>query len=487
MSSQTNQTIEMDVLGGPPGCGKSTLIRKEAVEAPDRYLIVAPITELIDEYAAALAQEAPRLDITVAHHLAPGRGGVQQRLDDAVDRIESGAIRHAVVLASHETLMGKDISRFANFHLRIDEAPNAVQSGLIRAPSFPAFLETVFGLEEVGTTGWAELTLLTDPPRWQDLARDDLFAPLAELVKQVQRGQGVFVDRTKWGKAFGWCSVWLPTDLGHFASIKVAAASYPTSLGAVIAKRTLGDTLRFNEVAIPMNRTGHPKVRLHYFTRAHEGTTTYWQKPNGILCLHRVSDFLSRLSSPIAFWGANEVVEPHLIHRLSGDRLKPKAAGLNKCRDETSCAMIFSSKATPSDKVLKSIFGLTNEDFLAGREDEDIFQFATRGIIRNPAYDGDYDVYVYSLRQAERLRERLLRSGLLNVCLVAEFGPGIMDFDGATQSRISSALAELKAADRRGKKAGYERERRARQAEAAGRIPRKPGRPPRAIGPPPDP
>lgn len=106
-----------------------------------------------------------------------------------------------------------------------------------------------------------------------------------------------------------------------------------------------------------------------------------------------------------------------------------------------------------------------------------IRQTPTRGIIRNPNYGGDYDVYVYSGRQAEKLERRFRGIGLVDVSLVPEPDAGIMDFSRPKKLPISQALAEQKETERKKRKAAWEREKRAAKALAAGREPGIPGRP----------
>ncbi len=476
MNQDGNRAQQIGVLTGPPGCRKTTRLRTDAYENPGIYVYVAPITELLDEQAAAYANEAPWLDVTVAHYKSPGRGGVQRKLDDAADLIEAKSIHHAAILASHDALMGKDLSRFAGAHLQIDEPPDAVKGGRINVPAFPEVMKQTFALERIGK-GWSELKLLGDPPSWKDMQRDSLFKPLAEPVKLLGRGQSVYVNCEEWGEELGWCSVWLPTNLDHFSSVTIAGASYLTSLGALAAKRILGDALEFKEVRIHMNRTAQPAVRLHYFTSAHEGSTAFWATRAGNRCIKQVCDHLAALSPPIGFWSANKPVIPLLLSRLPGEAIAPKAAGLNEWRDEMRCAMLYSSKPTPSDRTLIKLLGFTDEEIIGSREDEDIFQFATRGAIRNPDFGGDYDVYLYSRRQAEKLRHRLQSIGLANVFLAPEPDAGIMEVTRPKKLPISQALKDKKSAERKAQQATWVREKRAAKALEAGRKPGKPGRP----------
>jgi len=319
-----------------------------------------------------------------------------------------------------------------------------------------------------------------DAPGWRDLASDELLKPLAELFKLTRRHHGVFVDRTEWKKDFGWCSVWLPTALAHFASCQFAGASYLTSLGAVVAKKLLGDDLTFRIKTLPAYRTALPTIRIHYFTQAHEGTSKLWSTSRGRSFIVPICDFLREVDPPIGFWSGNNEVAVLMDHRVPGGPIKPKVAGLNEWRDKTSCAFIYSSKPMPGDEPLKELFGLTDDEIRRSREDEDVIQFVMRGAIRNPDFGGDYDIYLYSKRQAETLVAKLAGSGVgQSVTLVPQGGPGVMDKTINSAKPISDALKAEQAADRKRRNAESAKRVRMKKALAAGRAVGKPGRPPK--------
>jgi hypothetical protein len=266
--------------------------------------------------------------------------------------------------------------------------------------------------------------------------------------------------------------VWLPTSLGHFASRKVAGASYETSLGAVIAKRWLGTAIAFKPKPLQMHRQVHPKIRVHYFTQSHDGTSKLWSEHVGRGFIVKLCDFLARHEPALGFWAGNEAVEILMDHRVHGGPIPPKVMGLNEYRDRTSCAFIFSSKRMPEDEPAQRLFGLTDDEIRRAREDEDIIQFVMRGAIRNREFDGDYDIYVYSKRQAETLVSQLSASGVgQSVTLVPEPSAGIMDVDPDPLKTVRKSLSTKKAKARRSKDADRKRRKRQDAAIAAGRTP----------------
>ena len=465
--------MKVEVLTGLPGCGKSYAMRQEAIRTPGLYLFAYPSIDLVEEQLAAFEAETS-IPVVEAHSEAPGSGTVQNRLERHQSYFEGNNIDHAVVLITHEGLMGADLSAFGEWHVRIDEVPNTIQSGVVHAPASADFLKRAIAIDPVGSHGWGELRLLDKQRGWHALATDDLFRPLAEMMKQASRRHGVFVDTPDWKDSFGWCSIWPLASLAHCKSVKIAAASFDISLGAVVAKRWEAASVSFDPTEKLRTRTKEPAVRVHYFTQSHEGSTSFWAKRRGSRFLVSICDFLAAKEPNLGFWAANDVAERLLDHRLNGKPISPKAAGLNVYDDETSCALIYSSKALPGDKPAQALFGITDDEILRAREEEDILQFVMRGAIRRCDFGDDYDIYLYSKRQAELVAEKLKASGIgKSVDLVPEPGAGIMDAPRDPMQAIREAIKhpwDAKAAKkRREADSDRKKEDRGRKAEAEGR------------------
>lgn len=254
----------------------------------------------------------------------------------------------------------------------------------------------------------------------------------------------------------------------------IAGASYMTSIGALVAAQYV----TFSERVIPMTRTGNPTIRIHYFTEGHEGSTTLWGQSEGRAHIVKLCDYLVEHAPRLGFWGANEPVANLLEHRVSGQLIPAKAEGQNAYRAEQSCAYVYSAKATPNDEPLKALFGLTDEQIQVSRQDNDVLQFAMRGAIRNPDYGGEYDIYLYSRSQAERLRDQLLGSQIGDVELLpadAGFLHASRVLDERAKPRAETAISR---SGRKVKAASAKKsERRHAKALAAGRQPGRVGRP----------
>lgn len=409
--------IEIEVIYGAPGAGKSIAMRDEALANPGLYLFCLPTIFLIEEQAKTFRELKPGLTVIEARSgEGGGRGKVQRQLDDARTALRNAGTAHAVVFITHESMMSCDLSGFVDWHVRIDEVPNAIQTGKVTIGTAESrrFFEESFALgEPIG--GWAHAKLANPQGNWKDRAGDVLLGRLGEFFKLAARPQGVHVNVKTWKdvKTFEWISLWSPTFLAHAASLKIAAAAYLDSLGYKAAKKWWKDEIEIIETEIPSDkkpRSGWPTIRIHYFTQAHEGTSKFWEQSDGRRMIKAVCDHLSQNVPDIGFWSGNEEVRKLMEWRVGiPDALTaPKVAGSNKYRDLKSCAYIYSSKPLPGDAPLMgTLFGMTKEDVLAAREDEDIHQFVMRGVIRYEHYEGDYDIYLYSKRQADALKVKL--------------------------------------------------------------------------------
>ncbi|MBM0204448.1 hypothetical protein JNW90_16120 [Micromonospora sp. STR1s_5] len=220
-----------------------------------------------------------------------------------------------------------------------------------------------------------------------------------------------------------------------------------------------------------------PKVRVHYFTAGHVGSTPWWEKDEGNRCLVAVSRYLEAIGG-VGYWSSNEAIRPVFRNRFPGVWCEPKQAGTNRLIEHTSCAFIFSSKPQVADEAVLNLLGLERDIIRRAREFEDIRQFVFRGALRRPDFDGDYDIYVYDHSQAEDLAAYLRGNGINDVQSVPVEQAGVMDI--GRPKPTTAALAPMTLQEKRVRDRERKREERARQKaedEANGAARRPRGRP----------
>ena len=470
--------MKVTVLTGPQGSGKSTVMRKEAIIQPGLYLFASPTHELIEEQVEAFRKDAPHLELWPVHSKRGGKGKVAERLAVARDTLIAKGARHAVILTTHDAMMGSDLGAFAGWHARIDEAPAAVQAGTFNISEVRAALKERFALHAKPGHEWASLTLNGAKRNWKMLRESLGGKELVEFYKQASNPARVFVRTPDWDAAddIDWFSIWSPLELAGFASVQIAGSSYTSSVGYLGAKALFDDLLEFHERDVPVVRTGQPSITIHYFTEGHRGSTTFWETSEGRLQIKHVCDYLATTLPTASFWSGNTVVQHLMEHRLKGDLIAASAAGLNKHRNRKHCAIIFSGKATKADKGMMTVFGLDKAHIERAREDELIRQFVMRGAIRNPVFNGAYDIYVYEKVQAERLKGHFEDLLFNSIELAPVTEAGLMTVrrksDGPTDQEKAA-----KKADRNRKAAERGRKKRKAKAEAAGREVGQPGNP----------
>lgn len=428
--SKEEAPITITVLTGPPGSRKTTRMREEALAHPGLYLFCMPTVALIEEQADAFRKARPSLPVFTIHGDAKPKRKINRQIEEALATIRDAGHAHAVVMLTHVSMMAEDLSVFAGWHARIDEAPNSVQSGKVTVKGAESLFESLFVLEDFGHPGWRVLKPAGPRPSYYDTKNNPALAPIEELIRLAYRPTGVLVDAKSFSglkKKMSWWSIWTPADLEGFASIQIAGASYETSLGAKVLKRWFSDKVGLVPKALRMERSGEPFITIHYFTQSHRPSTRLWDDTEGRKRLKAVADWLEAHASQIEFWSGNPEVLKLLDWRVSGEPIKPRVAGLNKWRDAKACALIYSSGRTDDDAPLQAVFSLTDDDIRVAREDEDVLQFVMRGAIRKPDYDGPYDIYLYSKEQAERLADKLAASAVGRVELTPLPEAGIMD------------------------------------------------------------
>jgi hypothetical protein len=488
--------MKIRILSGPPGCGKTWVLLNELIDRPGRYLLASPRIDLIEERERDLRgmMEAS----STSPILRPIHGGlsrsapVARQISEAIEEYQDD--EHVILLITHEGMMSADLGDLTRWHVKIDEMPLAVVTDKVGVEAGAVYFEQTYDLDLVPGTNWSKLKVRDDAPGTRSVLRDSVVQKLVVLDKRARSTQGVYVDVQDWadlrerGRKLQWWSAWTPLELRTAESVTIAGASYHDSILAKVTEALYPGEIKIEEVHVP-GRTRQPRrVFIHYFTRGHRGSSTFW-KDKGRDCLFQVCRSLETVL--LGFWSGNEVVTDYFHGRLSGEKVSPKAEGTNNLMHHTSCAYIYSSKALPSDKPLIDVFGLSREDIERAREIEDIIQFVGRGDLRNPNATGDYHIYLYDLYQAQALADYLTEHGFGTVELVPIEEAGLLDMRRPGRGRPSSEPEDPRSREEREaqKKANdAERQRRRqdrlrKEKQDAGTY-RGPGRPPKR--PPPE-
>lgn len=492
--------MNIKVLTGVPGGGKSRAVRDDILSTPALYLLALPRTDLIDEFVLDLERSAEergvRLDVEPIHSKQAMKGrNVHRRVLDALARRE--ADEHRAILITHETLLALDPAQLIDVHVRIDENPDgSVLSGEIHGKTGSHLLEHHFVLEPLEDGSPRSLLRPRSsvepvtPAAYKGAAPD-----IAVLLKVVgNRNRSVVADVRSWdearitGRRIRWWSIWTPMDLEGAASVHIAAAGFGGSLLARACERLYGDDLaiEYVDVAHAASRA-KPTIRVHYFAQ-HRGSTTWWTSDEGSLNLVRISDYLTRIGFA-GYWSCNHEVRLLLIHRFGGNACAPRQAGTNSLRHHTACAYIYSNKAQAADGVILEFLGLDKNTITQVRENEDIAQFVMRGAIRDPSYDGTYDIYLYDRHQAETLRDFLAGNGVSDLVeLIPVDEAGLMDMkrplpSGRGEGGWQTSTLTPEERRKRDLEADRLRKRKSREADhkqlvAAGTPPKR-GRPPK--------
>jgi hypothetical protein len=491
-------SMTVTIIAGVPGSRKTQAMLTEVLTIPRRYLVASPRIDLISEYHDFICGEAQRLGLRIpemgdAHGKTKRRGNVQRQINDAVTELKNSS--HAVLFVTHEGLRTSNLDMLAGWHARIDEVPDSLLSDSFSASAAYHYLEEFFDLEPVGDGKWSHVLPRegTSAPNTRQLMRDDVLNRLAAFHKQVRSERGVLVDVGDWqdakgGRKIRWWSLWTPLALENFASVKMTAASFETSLCYRACTHWFSERLSFKDERIGFDVVrANPQVRIHFFTQGHTGSTAFWQGDQGSLCMNRVARHLDTVPG-IGFWSGNDSVRTYLRHWVQGNMVLPKLAGTNTLIDKTSCAFIYSNKAQDADAAVLEVFNLNREEIRQARELEDIFQFVMRGAIRRPDFGGEYNVYLYDRTQAMALEQYLRKHRITDdVTLVGVREAGILDeadlsLRKGRRGEVDS-LSEAERTDAKKAKA-KERQRRHREgkkhAESLAGVPqRRPGRPPK--------
>lgn len=429
--------MHITVYQGAPGSRKTLTFLDTALDNPGLYLVAFPRNALIDEQADYCRKKAAQIGVAPSivpiHTAQPHHHGqVGRRIKKALEA-EAGQ-SHVVMMTSHAALLGLDPALLAGWHVAIDEnLDGSIGCGTFKASTSWSVLERHFRLDP-----------LPGGQTWEVVPRDDV-APLtrkaitaegknglsAFLTYASQPRRSVFVDVGDWrdaqlGRPVRWWSIWTPLVLSRCAAVTLIGAGYFESIPYFASEWLAPRAITYAAGPNLTVQRANPRVRIHYYTRGHVGSTAWWDTDEGHHCLLRVSDHQKLIGGP-GYWSSNEAIRLVFRARFPGEWCSPKQAGTNGLIHHTSCLYIYSAKPQMDDAPIIDLLGLNRDDIRRAREFEDIRQFVMRGAIRRPDYDGAYDIYLYDLAQAQDLEAYLHGIGITDLELVPVVEAGIMD------------------------------------------------------------
>ncbi len=454
------------VTEGLPGCGKTSKLLDEVATIIARYLYVVSRIELIQERIKDLNRRLAKTMRTPTLREVHSESGckltVRQEIEDIAELHQHED--HCIIFITHEGMMASDLKGFDGWHIVIDECPAAVWSGSPKVSATSYALAAFYDLVPSDHPGWFRVNPKATEAGHRAFLKDENLKGFAEFDKRVRSPQGVYVDIDDWKELQGsmkhlnWWSLWSPRALKAFESVTIAGAGYFHSLGYKLAMKLFPDELIFKRDLIVSQDRACPRLRLHYFTK-HRGSTTFWKTKKGKECLVEIAKWLSQMPVPVGFWATNKDFQDLFrLALMKSQHVSPRQEGTNGLVHYLSCLMLYSAKANPSDTPLLML-GLTRAEIKRAREDEDIIQFAHRGAARNPDFGGDYDIYLYSLDQAEALATYLTEMGVGTVELVPVDEAGIMDVTREQPGRKAETLDERSLAQWEKEKREKDRER----------------------------
>ena len=481
--------MHITVYQGAPGSRKTLTFLDRALDNPGLYLVAFPRNALIDEQAAYCTKKAAQ--IGAAPSIVPihtdqscHRGQVGRRIKKALEA-EAGQ-SHVVMMISHAALLGLDPALLAGWHVAIDEnLDGSVGCGTFKASTSWSVLERHYRLDP-----------LPGGQTWEVVPRDDV-APLtrkaitaegknglsAFLTYASQPRRSVFVDVGDWrdaqlGRPVRWWSIWTPLILNRCAAVTLIGAGYFQSIPYYASEWLAPGAITYTvkDLSASVQRAS-PCVRIHYYTRGHVGSTSWWECDAGNDCLVQVSRHQERIGGT-GYWSSNEAIRLVFRSRFPGEWCPPKQAGTNALIAKTGCMYIYSAKPQMDDAPIIDLLGLDRDAVRRAREFEDIRQFALRGAIRRPDYAGTYDIYLYDLAQAQDLEAYLRGIGIADLELVPVVEARIMDVVRPGSAAVAQK-APLSREERQKRNTASQKEKRAkvRAEEKAKGIERKRGRP----------
>jgi hypothetical protein len=287
---------------------------------PGLYLFVSSRVELLRERERDLkpmiSGSLNRPTVLAIHGETSQPAPVTRQIADAVAQYRGEP--HVILLITHEAMMSADLDDCAGWEIIIDEIPSAVVTNKVRVEAAAVYLEQSYGLAPGGATGWSKLFVRDDAPDNRSVLRDEVL-DLVVLDKRARTHQGIYVNVQDWAdlrqrnRPLHWWSAWTPLQLRAFESVTIAGAGYHDSILAKVTEKLFPGEIEVEHVPIAGPPRQPRRVLIHYFTRGHRGSSTFWEGV-GKDCLAKVCRNLE--SVVLGFYSGNKVVTDYFYGRI---------------------------------------------------------------------------------------------------------------------------------------------------------------------------
>jgi hypothetical protein len=383
--------------------------------AVDRREVIETRTKRIEEKAAAEGTH-PLIQAIFSKsegQFEAGTENVRQALREQPTKDHDAP--HVVVICTHEGLLSSDLSTYKGWTLIIDETPNIWMFDEIRAEHTWPLYKKFFGLEP-DEGEWSRVTIRNSAPTVMALSKDKTLSQ--KFIDTYRRWQAMRprVKLTSWdelkdGQARSWCSVWNPERLHAFKRVMILANSFEETLTFKLLKQA---EVRLVPFAIPDDRQWQPRtVTLRYFASTHQAGTGFWTNsgdPGGAEALRKTFDWIRQNTDPENhFWSAN--LDALKRFNLPGQRLQPKVSGSDAYKHLTCASFIYTAKPSRAEVEAFAGYGITFDEIVRARQNEDLVQFLWRSALRVPDDTRDVEFRVYDLAQAIFLKEFIEATG----------------------------------------------------------------------------
>ena len=408
------------------GAGKTYAMHQHIISTPSLYIVAVPKVDLIHEQESALGAIRPSGMRVKAIYAEGGNLQVGSRITKAMEDWIKLGIGHGVIFISHEALNLVEWTRTSiqpgSWHLFIDEAPCpwAYYNQLhpVTNPDVRALLAweplPANSLDECeALKPYVQISLSEKGERLLASGTDAMRSAYAPLLNTVRRGKIAVGNRSFFepdgSSESTKLSVFSLTDPHRFSvfrSATILSANFRHTFAHLLWSGNTVNFIPHPTLAIRRDRAVPLHARTRIFSFGSKDASLNWFKDDCQPITVAGLWLGTSLNRPF-YYAVNEGINDP-IRSIHGQKVAPIAIGSNSLTDMTAAAWLVSLKAKPLEyATIRTVFGISRDQFDRTREHEALYQFALRSNLRDFSSTTPVDLYVVSDRQAQYLCEVL--------------------------------------------------------------------------------